>query len=162
MSGGQGRRRTRSGGKFRQVVLAILFLASLQYLPSIDAVLVQAPKDGEPSKGCSCSCGTNCQCTGGCCSDSHVVNAEPSSSTDDREAMLASSTTEMKRQSACLGGLFVATAFSTFQPFVEPRGRTMAERRARQFLQPGTTVYRWSRPAVSRSNPRAPPVSLAT
>ncbi len=145
---------------YRPVVLVVLLLACLQQTPAIEGLVGLLFSDVAPSIECADCCGSNCQCTSGCCSDSHVVTDKPRPQRLDGP-VVSSSSTVLKRQNDCRGGAVVTTTFATYQPFLEPDGRVHVEPATRLAHNPGINICRWSRPAASRNSPRAPPAALA-
>lgn len=145
------------GDRWRFMVLALLSLSSFFQLPVIATVIEPGLPEGKLSVECGDCCGSNCQCSGGCCSDSHVVRTDAGRSLRDRDGSMVSATVEMKRRNDCRGGKALSTAFSVYHPFLGPEGRTRIEPPTKQNPHSGTAGCRWSRPDFSRSNSRGPP-----
>lgn len=137
--------------------MAVLLLATAQYIP--EPPRARRPQSNTPdvsSVCCSC-CGSSCACTGDCCADSHVSSGEDGRAPAGTETPTFSAPTELKRQKRCGGGWIVFTASSNHYPSIEPAGRARVASSQSERLRPFDAIGRWSRPAVSQSNPRAPP-----
>jgi hypothetical protein len=101
---------------------------------------------------CVGCCGSNCRCSGDCCGDAHIQ-------TTTVRPLRWSAAEHITRNRDCQkNGWLLPTVTTSFQPWSDaPRFRQLTPL-LRLFRKSTGVVCRWRHPAVSRSNPRAPPM----
>jgi hypothetical protein len=132
-------------------VLVVLIIASVPQVPPIGVTPARPNANAQTVNSCNGCCGSNCQCAGDCCGDRHVeriIAAPPQWSAAER----------VSRDRDCQkNGWLLPTANTSIQPWISGH-RTLRLRTTRMHLLELLEVAcRWRRPAISQSNPRAPP-----
>lgn len=146
-----------AGGRCRlaSAVLVVFFFVSILQIPPVDLKAARSKASSASATTCLGCCGSNCQCAGDCCGDTHV--ATPTS-----DKILLTASEWMTRDRSCQKGTWLLpTVNNNIQPWYEsPRTVRLAPPRMK-IRKPLEIVCRWRRPAISQSNPRGPPPPAA-
>ncbi len=140
------------------VVLIFLLATLIVQIPQATPFTASRHGSSDSAGNCCACCGDNCRCTGDCCAGSHGPGdgVSKASAGPDKHAVVPSAV--LKRQKHCEKGWMLPTASSRYQASLAPGFRTTPVSSLTQRVPRPVTVSRWTRPAVSRSSPRAPPV----
>ena len=139
--------------RLASAVLVILILVSIQKVPPIDLSFIRSDTSKTLSINCLDCCGPNCQCSGDCCGDSHVV-------TVSSDGFRLTASERVSRDRNCQkSSWLLPTVNTTFQPWSDAPRKNRHTPTQAHFRTSIEVVCRWQRPAISQSNPRGPPLS---
>jgi hypothetical protein len=144
--------RTTRVQRLTSAVLAILIALPVLQITTAGMARTGPKPRTNLTTSCVGCCGSNCQCSGDCCGDTHVET------TTDSPPQWSAAEYVSRDRDCQKGGWLLPTVTTKFQPWSDTARSHQPTPALRLFRNPTAVVCRWQRPAVSQLKPRAPPL----